>query len=162
MWASPPTDEQRGCGGSTSLLPALRATSLTEGGRTEGYGFRASDVGHWLGMTGYKGRTGSSAPTEQRKGCGGETAGRCTPRVLVPLRSTAWASPPTEGLSRVRAYNGRRRVVTPPYESSIMGVAAGAGFSLFLCRVLTGMVYCMMELYENEDGSYGIHSGRGV
>ena len=56
----------------------------------------ASDVGHWLGMTGYKGRTGSSAPTEQRKGCGGETAGRCTPRVLVPLRSTAWASPPTE------------------------------------------------------------------
>ena len=23
--------------------------------------------------------------------------GRCTPRVLVPLRSTAWASPPTEG-----------------------------------------------------------------
>ena len=49
----------------------------------------ASDVGHWLGMTGYKGRTGSSAPTEQRKGCGGETAGRCTPRVLVPLRFTA-------------------------------------------------------------------------
>ena len=31
----------------------------------------------------------------------------------------------------VWAYNGRRRVVTPPYESSIMGVAAGAGFSLF-------------------------------
>ena len=46
----------------------------------------ASDVGHWLGMTGYKGRTGSSAPTEQRKGCGGETAGRCTPRVLASLR----------------------------------------------------------------------------
>ena len=23
--------------------------------------------------------------------------GRCTPRVLVPLRFTAWASPPTEG-----------------------------------------------------------------
>ena len=32
-WASPPTDEQRGCGGSTSFLPALRATSLAEGGR---------------------------------------------------------------------------------------------------------------------------------
>ena len=47
-------------------------------------------------MTGYKGQTGSSAPTEQRKGCGGETAGRCTPRVLVSLRFTAWASPPTD------------------------------------------------------------------
>ncbi len=43
------------------------------------------------------GRTGSSAPTDGHKGCGGKTAGRCTPRVLVPLRSTAWASPPTEG-----------------------------------------------------------------
>ena len=31
-------------------------------------------------------------------------SGRCTPRVLVPLRSTAWASPPTEGLSGVRSY----------------------------------------------------------
>ena len=69
------------------------AASQREARRTDSH---ASDVGHWLGMTGYKGRTGSSAPTEQRKGCGGETAGRCTPRVLVPLRSTAWASPPTE------------------------------------------------------------------
>ena len=63
-----------------------------------GYGF-PRQCEHWLGMTplrGVFGRTGSSAPTEQRKGCGGETAGRCTPRVLVPLRSTAWASPPTE------------------------------------------------------------------
>ena len=31
-------------------------------------------------------------------------SGRCTPRVLVPLRSTAWASPPTEGLSGVRSF----------------------------------------------------------
>ena len=31
--------------------------------------------------------------------------GRDTPRVLVPPRSTAWASPPTEGLSRVGSFN---------------------------------------------------------
>ena len=64
------------------------AASQREAGR-RGTDSHASDVGHWLGMTplrGVFGRTGSSAPTEQRKGCGGETAGRCTPRVLVPLR----------------------------------------------------------------------------
>ena len=31
--------------------------------RARGTDSHASDVGHWLGMTGYKGRTGSSAPT---------------------------------------------------------------------------------------------------
>mgnify|MGYP004616027549 CR=1 FL=1 len=41
-WASPPTDEQRGCGGSTSLLPALRAASLAEGGRDGETDSRAS------------------------------------------------------------------------------------------------------------------------
>ena len=41
------------------------------------------------------------------------------------------------------------------------GCSAPAG-DTSLCRVLTGMVYCMVGLYENEDGSYGIHSGRGV
>ena len=30
--------------------------------------------------------------------------GRCTPRVLVPLRSTAWASPPTYRLPKAYAY----------------------------------------------------------
>ena len=30
-------------------------------------------------------------------------AGRCTPRVLVPLRSTAWASPPTDEQRGVRS-----------------------------------------------------------
>ena len=43
--------------------------------------------------------------TEGGKDAPAGAAGRCTPRVLVPLRSTAWASPRTKGLSRVRSCN---------------------------------------------------------
>ena len=32
MWASPPTEGRKGCVRETSLPPALRATSLAEGG----------------------------------------------------------------------------------------------------------------------------------
>ena len=68
------------------VLASRRALGrLAEGGggiprlRARGTDSHASDVGHWLGMT----------PLAR-------CAGRCTPRVLVPLRSTAWASPPTD------------------------------------------------------------------
>ena len=45
-------------------------------------------------------------PLRKDKRCDGKMdGGRDTPRVLVPLRSTAWASPPTEGLSRVGSFN---------------------------------------------------------
>ena len=68
MWASPPTDEQRGCGGSTSLPPStLRVdTSLAEGGegfprlRARGTDSHASDIGHWLGMTPLRGIRGDA------------------------------------------------------------------------------------------------------
>ena len=76
----------------------------------------ASDVGHWLGMTPLRGvRGGQSRPPLRRgtRGCGRGMAGRCTPRVLVPLRSTAWASPPTEGLSGVGSY-----IVSPSVNAS--------------------------------------------
>ena len=53
------------------LGPALRSSI---GSRCVGAGLCPSRC-HWLAMT---------------------KTGRCTPRVLVPLRSTAWASPPTE------------------------------------------------------------------
>ena len=39
-------------------------------------------------------------------------AGRCTPRVLVSLRFTAWASPPTDGFKECGALGGQGR---PPY-----------------------------------------------
>ena len=80
------------CRGAAAAYLSLRRfappPSQREAGRrvTDSH---ASDVGHWLGMTplrGVFGRTGSSAPTEQCKGCGGETAGRCTQRVLASLR----------------------------------------------------------------------------
>ena len=39
--------------------------------------------------------------------------GRCTPRVLVPLRSTAWASPPTHRLPKSHASHSGERPVRP-------------------------------------------------
>ena len=45
-------------------------------------------------------------------------AGRCTPRVLVPLRSTAWASPPTKSPA-ARVYIFRAGRVVRPYAPPI-------------------------------------------
>ena len=71
----------------------------------------ASDIGHWLGMTRQEGRLWRVAP--------GGAAGRCTPRVLVPLRSTAWASPPTEGCKGCGGIRGDEGIA--PYGRSIEG-----------------------------------------
>ena len=117
----------------TSSLPpsTLRvATSLTEGGferppRRGRQGFSAPAGAGMTPLRGVRGDVGiapygrsievrsyigrregqSPSPTDEQQGCGRGMAGRCTPRVLVPLRSTAWASPPTEGLSRVGSFN---------------------------------------------------------
>ena len=45
-------------------------------------------------------------------------SGRCTPRVLVPLRSTAWASPPTKSPA-ARVYIFRADRVVRPYAPPI-------------------------------------------
>ena len=68
----------------------------------------ASDIGRWLGMTRQEGRLWSSAPAG--------AAGRCTPRELVPLRSTAWASLPTRGArgAGVQRLSLRQRFALPP------------------------------------------------
>ena len=57
---------------------------------------RTTQCEHWAAFT--QGRLYAAALPRH--------TGRCTPRVLVPLRSTAWASPPTEVLSRVRRCDG--------------------------------------------------------
>ena len=56
----------------------------------------------------------------------------------------------------------RGGALSRPFGNSSGGGCSAPAGDTSLCCVLTGMVYCMMELYENEDGSYGIHSGRGV
>ena len=63
-----------------SLPPALRATSLTEGGETRVTDSHASDIGHWLGMTPLRGvrsdrvvRPYGTPRTAQGRGCEGET-----------------------------------------------------------------------------------------
>ncbi len=76
----------------------------------------ASDIGHWLGMTRQEGRLWRVAPAG--------AAGRCTPRVLVPLRSTAWASPPTEGCKGC----GRATALPPSKPSVLTPPSARGGF----------------------------------
>ena len=98
-----------------------------------GYGF-PRQCEHWLGMTGQG--QGADAVDGRR--------GRC-PRSGAKRNKYPWGASPR----------------MPRRCSGISLLPRPAG-DTFLCRVLTGMVYCMVELYENEDGSYGIHSGRGV
>ena len=84
----------------------------------EGNGFPRQSA-DWLGMT----------PLAR-------CAGRCTPRVLVPLRSTAWASPPTDEQRGVRSCDvspsvtakGRDTSLAEGGEGSSAPAGAGDGF----------------------------------
>ena len=119
LWTIPPSTLRVATSASLRYAqPSVRTGPPHRGrrGRACGRGdadFHASDVGHWLGMTPLRGvgRTGSSAPTEERKGC---------ERVMG---GAMWASPPTDGFKKcgvwadrvVRPYGHIHRRCSPSY-----------------------------------------------
>ena len=101
-------------------------------------------------------------------------AGRCTPRVLVPLRSTAWASPPTEGCkgrvrktaggAEPRPYGRARRVRSHivgrgavgqqrVYYEARLGDGGGAKREGTKCAVLHGG-FCFVRTFRGKTGSH--------
>ena len=95
---TPPSQrEARGCGFPRQSADWLGMTIQERHGRTVG-GRRGGRLCPPVSPSvTAKGR--DTSLTEGGKAAPSGAAGRCTPRVLVPLRSTSWASPPTDGLS---------------------------------------------------------------
>ena len=71
-------------------------------------------LGCTLGRAAKRSGGGAKRRRERYAAAAPRHTGRCTPRVLVPLRSTAWASPPTYRLPKAYAYPTGRTEPSAP------------------------------------------------